>query len=159
MQSWENYYRGENYKKYFFTRHWIKLNDVLIDSNPDACCFICYLPSKLLLHHVTYENLFHEKLYRDVYILCFDCHTEVHFWLFGRVKVPLTPFWLLFSLRLRKLLFCVQSKEYGLLLLYSLTVVITGFIHLICFLFGELIMLTVWTLKKSLSTTAYLLNN
>lgn len=155
---YENY-AGENYKKYLHTPHWYRLNLKLIDSNPDAKCWICGTLSKLLIHHVSYANLFKERLYRDVFILCFDCHTQVHFWLFGKVKVPLKRWWLEFSMFTRKILFCIQSRQFIpflyfftawlILLFYRLTVIFTEFLLDVLF----------WSVRNSLSATMYLLKN
>jgi hypothetical protein len=76
------YYRGIHYPEYFKTKHWQKLNDTLIDSNRDAKCWICEISYTLLLHHERYDNLFHERLNRDVFCLCFTCHTQLHFYRF-----------------------------------------------------------------------------
>lgn len=85
------YYHGEHYPDYFKTRHWRELNEQLIDSNPKAKCWICHKKSTLLIHHVSYDNLFAEVYQVDIFILCFDCHTRVHFHRNGD-KVPLlTP--------------------------------------------------------------------
>lgn len=107
-----NYYRGENYKDYFNTRHWKKLNDELIDSNPDAKCYICRKKNTLLLHHVKYDNLFAEVLEVDVYILCFNCHTRTHFHLNGK-KVPLDPAILLKRMKLLKYTYHIRSFRLG----------------------------------------------
>lgn len=77
-----DFYRGENYSLYFRTAHWLKLNDQLIDSNSRAKCWICEKPYNLLIHHEKYDNLFNERLYRDIFILCFNCHTQLHFYHF-----------------------------------------------------------------------------
>jgi RNase P subunit RPR2 len=81
-----SYYR-QHYKLYLQTIWWQELNVQLIDSNPDAKCYICQKTNTLLLHHVKYDNLFREVLFKDVYILCFNCHTRTHFKLNGE-KIP-----------------------------------------------------------------------
>lgn len=99
-------------KTYLHSPHWYRLNDQLIDSNPDASCWICGKLSTLLLHHITYENLYKEELYKDVYILCFDCHTRVHFkpvLYFFRRKTPLEKHLLLRRMRFLKMISCIQK--------------------------------------------------
>lgn len=110
-----DFYNGRNYPLYFRTPHWEKLNDQLIDSNLKAKCWICEIPYNLLIHHEKYDNLFNERLYRDVFILCFRCHTQLHFYhllfIFKR-KTALN----VRSLRRRRLwlrlIFIVQNKRY-----------------------------------------------
>lgn len=75
---------GNNYKDYFLTNHWQKLKEELLYSNPKAKCWICSKKNTLLIHHVDYSSLFHEVLNRDVYIVCFNCHTRIHFPYFGK---------------------------------------------------------------------------
>lgn len=109
------YYTGKNYPLYFQTEHWLSLNDDYIYSNSDAKCWICQKTYTLLLHHEKYENLFNERLFRDVFILCFDCHTQLHFYrflFFFRRKTKLNPK----SLRKRRLylktLYCIRSRKF-----------------------------------------------
>jgi len=107
-----DYYRGENYPKYFKTPHWKNLNVELIDSNPDAKCWICQKTNTLLLHHVNYDNLFFEKLGRDVFILCYDCHTRTHYHRDG-TRVPMSEKELLKRMRLLKYTYPVRSFRLG----------------------------------------------
>lgn len=81
-------YTGKDYPLYFKTPHWQKLKEDLIYSNPNAKCWICGKKNTLLLHHVSYSNLLHELLNRDVFIVCFNCHTRIHFPYFSK-KTPL----------------------------------------------------------------------
>lgn len=73
-------YTGINYPRYFKTLWWQKIKVQYIYSNKNASCYICESRVGLLLHHEIY-NLFHEKLNHDVFTLCYDCHTQVHFYL------------------------------------------------------------------------------
>jgi len=107
-----DYFRGEHYPDYFKTRHWQQLKDQLIYSNPDAKCFICNRLDTLLIHHCKYDNLFNEELGRDVYILCFDCHTRTHFHRDGR-KVPLAEEVLVKRMKLLKYTYHVRSFKLG----------------------------------------------
>ena len=107
-----------SYPDYFLTDHWKALKeDILL--RRDSQCYICESWVRLLLHHVSYANLFKEKLYRDIYILCFNCHTKSHFWTVFKLKVPLRTNWLLFSMRIRKLIFYTQTKQFGKFFLFS----------------------------------------
>jgi hypothetical protein len=107
-------YRGENYKQYFKTPHWARLLDQLIYSNPDAHCWIDQKKSSLLPHHERYDNLFHEKEGRDIFVLCFDCHTQLHFPVKTRLftkKIPLLR-WNLKRRRLfLKLMNCIERRD------------------------------------------------
>jgi len=77
----------KHYRDYLKTRHWEELNNKLITQNPNAKCFICGRMDTLLIHHVRYDNLFFEKLYRDVYLVCFNGHERIHFRLHDDSKV------------------------------------------------------------------------
>ena len=98
------YYRS-HYYLYLQSSHWKNLKQKYIYSDSRACCWICGKTSTLIIHHVNYENLGYEKTcYRflvslrgDIVVLCFDCHTAVH-WLtiVGpiRVRVPMKKYYL-----------------------------------------------------------------
>lgn len=115
-------YTGIHYPDYFKTPWWKHLKVELIYSNPDAKCWICKSRERLLLHHEIY-NLFCEKLNRDIFILCFDCHTKLHFYkMFGFLKRKTklhTP-----NLKRRRLSLmveeCIRNKRYLLSLWYVL---------------------------------------
>jgi hypothetical protein len=87
VKEWINYYR-QHYADYLKTPHWSQLRIKYLNGN--ATCWICEQKIGLLLHHVRYDNLFNEKLYRDVYILCYTCHTRTHFTLLLKRKIALT---------------------------------------------------------------------
>ena len=124
-----NYYRGGNYPLYFLTPHWSELKEELIYSNPNAKCFICQITNRLLPHHFKYDNLFHEKamkvffffVFGDVVVVCFDCHTNIHFipvkifFIKFRIKVPVKKFFLLARMFYLRYKFCIQNKRYRLL--------------------------------------------
>lgn len=91
-----------NYPQYLKSRWWKHLNEKYIYSNPKAECWICTQKvrlywngrdesSNLLLHHVSYKNLGRERYLVDLFILCHNCHEQVHFWFFGEIKTPLAP--------------------------------------------------------------------
>lgn len=82
-------WRTVDYSLYLQSDHWKHLKKIHITDNPRACCWICGRKNKLLLHHVSYDHLYHEKLNIDIYIVCFDCHTKIHFSFFGLCKTPL----------------------------------------------------------------------
>lgn len=123
-----NQYVGENYKAYFQTNHWRKLKETLIYSNRDAKCWICEFPSNLLIHHESYDNLFKERLYKDIFIFCYGCHSQLHFRTFlhfFRIKTPLRKW----NLKRRRLflraIFCVRRRGIGLQIWYFLRYLIT----------------------------------
>lgn len=108
----KEYFIGEHYPDYFKTRWWKELNDALIDSNPDAKCWICGKTNTLLLHHVSYLNLFAEVLGIDIYILCFDCHTRTHFHLNGD-KVSLEKKVLVKRMKILKSTYRIRNFRLG----------------------------------------------
>lgn len=123
-----DYYKGEHYPKYFLTPHWKQLKEDLIYSNPDAKCWICSKKNTLLIHHERYDNLFHEELFRDIFILCFNCHTQLHFRKFLFIfnwKTKLT----VRELKKRRLIlkynYCLQNNQYRLSLWYLLLSTVT----------------------------------
>lgn len=131
-------YRFANYPNYIATKHWQNLREDIIFKR-GSHCYICGRVSTLLLHHISYENLFKEKLYRDVFILCFKCHNQVHFWTILKLKVPLTTNWLFLSMHARKLLYYTQNAQFGLMLIWFLFVVILGISYLYLAFFRKLI--------------------
>lgn len=70
----------DTYEAYLQTIWWKRLKKKLITANPHARCFVCENKFSLLLHHITYEHLMNERLGRDIYILCYTCHTNAHFY-------------------------------------------------------------------------------
>lgn len=125
----QNRFTGENYKEiYLKSSHWHQLTDKEIYSNPTAKCYIDEVKYSLLLHHCRYDNLFHEKLGRDVFILCYDCHNNVHFsklFIFFTRKTKLKKKYLLRRMYYLRLIFCIRNRRFipaiKALLLYTLT--------------------------------------
>lgn len=120
-------YTGVQYPKYFKTIWWKKLKVELIYSNPNAKCWICGSRATLLLHHEIY-NLFHEKLNRDIFILCFDCHTELHFYtqfFFLKRKTKLITRHLKIRRLHLKYNYCIHNKHYGKALYYIFSRIMT----------------------------------
>lgn len=106
------------YKEYLKTDHWRKLRIKYIYKNASACCWVCKKSptslekSYLVLHHVDYSNLYREYLYRDLFILCNNCHNEVHFILKGTIRLPLTRPVLIIRMRYLRVLVLLKKKEY-----------------------------------------------
>lgn len=103
---------AERYKAdYLTTPYWQWKRHQLVKQNP--LCWVCKTRNlkHLLPHHVSYANLYHERLYKDIYILCYTCHKGVHFWILGLLRVPLTRSALMISMRLRRLIFCMQKGQ------------------------------------------------
>lgn len=106
----KTYSQGE----YFQTSHWRLLNRKLIVNNNHSKCFICSKTNTLLLHHIRYDNLFNERLGRDVYILCFNCHQQVHFYSFLFIfkrKTPLERKRLMKRLYYLKIKYCIRKLK------------------------------------------------
>lgn len=129
-----SYYVGDRYRQYLLTDHWGELRNKYIFDNVEAKCWVCETPllmfekygvmsSNLLLHHVRYDNLFHERLYRDLYILCTDCHSGVHFTVYFRIfkfKTKLTRMRLYRKMILLKIRYCIRSSKFWLIPWYML---------------------------------------
>lgn len=116
-------YIGMRYPEYFKTEWWINLKVKLIYSNPDVKCWICERKDTLLIHHEIYANLFHEKLNKDIFILCFNCHTQLHFSHFMKIFHRKTPIrtWNLKRRRLfLRLQFVIQKGRLSLSIWYLL---------------------------------------
>lgn len=80
------------YQEYLLTDWWHDLRENYIGQNPKAKCWICGRREALLLHHVTYENLYSERMGRDLFIICFGkkgCHMRIHFKLRTGEKIKL----------------------------------------------------------------------
>lgn len=117
----EDAFIGGKYPLYFNTSHWKNLKEKCLYSNSNAKCFICEKTSTLLLHHEKYDNLFSERLYRDLFVLCFECHKQLHFYknVVGRkIKTKLTYR----NLKKRRLLmrsqYLLNSGRIGLSMVY-----------------------------------------
>lgn len=121
-------YFRKNYKLYFHTQWWHDLNDEHIYSNPNAKCWVSEITNTLIIHHISYENLFHEKKGRDFYVIGFDTHTQAHFYKFLFLwtrKVKMTKRSLLKRLRFLRYKYCIQNKRFGLALWYGLRYIMT----------------------------------
>lgn len=115
----QDYYR-RNYTLYFHTKWWRDLNDLLIDSDSDASCAICERwdtilahDEYLVIHHVSYENLFCEKLKRDIYIVCSKCHQSIHFYMLGLRKTTMSKRFLLKRMRFLKSIYCIRRLRFA----------------------------------------------
>jgi len=114
-------YIGIRYPEYFKTEWWTSLKEKLIYTNPNVKCWICSKKDTLLIHHEKYDNLFHERLGRDIFILCYECHSQLHFSLFLGIYKRKTPLktWNLKRRRLfLKLQNCIQIPNIGLSVWY-----------------------------------------
>jgi hypothetical protein len=143
-----------SYPEYLKTSHWHQLKQKYLWKK-DAVCYICNTWSRLLLHHITYDNLFSEKPFRDFYILCPDCHTKCHFWTQNMFKVPLAKGWLLLSLRMRKLGFFVHNRQFGLVLLWFLFLLFSSASTLLFYLLERVLL---FGLKMSWEVVKYFLS-
>ena len=78
-----------SYEEYLSSSHWQEITRSLIDLNPRARCWICGKRRHLLLHHVSYDHLGHERLGIDIYIVCYGCHEEIHWSVFLCKRIPI----------------------------------------------------------------------
>lgn len=77
----------DNYSDYLDSKHWAHLRRMYWESGQSHYCRICESTKKLVIHHRTYETLGYEDIYKDVVMLCQNCHEKIHF--FGNQKTPL----------------------------------------------------------------------
>jgi len=68
----------QEYKKYLKSPHWFKLRQIYIYDNPNVKCSKCGSVENLNLHHLNYNNLWHERP-SDLAVLCELCHYYAHF--------------------------------------------------------------------------------
>lgn len=71
----QKYFETRDYRIYLQTTHWKKFRNEVIKQRGNRC-ERCGCQEKLQVHHLRYE-LFKEK-YRDVFVLCDDCHQQEH---------------------------------------------------------------------------------
>jgi hypothetical protein len=125
-----DFYRGRNYPLYFQTWHWRTLKQVLLYENERAECFICGIKYHLLPHHFDYKSLFNERalfvffflVMGDVAVVCFDCHTKIHFKqvLWFRMKTPVKRYRLITRMFLLRYSYCIRHWQIRRLLVSNL---------------------------------------
>lgn len=98
-----------DYKRYFKS-----LIEKHITSNKYAKCCICdnWHKSQLTIHHERY-NIEHERLNRDLYIVCSwegACHTQIHY-LARMIKLPLNPLVLRKRRQMLRLRYCLTTRR------------------------------------------------
>lgn len=148
----------QNYQEYLSTKHWKNLKQKLI-YNDKRTCFICNSKSKLVIHHIDYSRLFKEKLYKDVYILCFSCHEKVHYWTTFRFKLPLIPTVLVLSIYIRKILFYTQNRQFILFLLYLFITVLISLFAIIIYLLKNLTYFLLWLIFQFINLIMIILKH
>jgi hypothetical protein len=110
------------YEKYLASPFWLQLKEKYIYSKKSAKCFICEKTYTLLLHHVKYQRLGKEQLLKihlfhvtgDVVIVCFDCHTKIHFIKllgFIKIRVPLKKYLLVKRMLFLRLVFLLGKHR------------------------------------------------
>lgn len=75
------------YEDYCNSNYFTRLKDMVRGRK----CFICRTLSAIIAHHVCYRNLGQERMGRDIYPVCFDCHAQIHHYtiLIFKKKTPL----------------------------------------------------------------------
>lgn len=108
------------YEEYRKTPYWRHLKYTYIYNNKDAHCWICEGTYNLFLHHVRYNMFFKEKLGKSFYIICGDCHDQIHFFriLFYKKKLELKRRNLLIRQRYLRFKYCVLNRKFLLSLYY-----------------------------------------
>ena len=64
------------YEQYLNSKEWKKLRKIIFERDKNKCC-ICKINEASDVHHLTYKNLFNEKM-EDLISVCRDCHLEIH---------------------------------------------------------------------------------
>ena len=70
---------NKRYKKYLFSEEWGQIKVDLIQIRGAKCerCKCARLPTKLQVHHLTYDRIFNEEP-EDLILLCASCHMKEH---------------------------------------------------------------------------------
>lgn len=64
------------YDRYLESGHWLKFRLYMPHEYPE--CVFCDCEEALLVHHSNYDHLGKEDEYRDVIVLCGECHEAFH---------------------------------------------------------------------------------
>lgn len=115
LSKYQKQYAGE----YLMSTHWEKLKKQHIYSKSDVKCWICSHKRSLLLHHENYTNLYKEQFEKDIFVLCYNCHTQLHFstfLFFFKRKTPLIPKYLKRRRLFLRLRFCTRNGQVGLII-------------------------------------------
>jgi len=74
----ENYKKRIEFKRYTAnSKNWKKLKKERLAKDNNSCILCKTKDKKLLIHHITYKNLYHEEI-NDVVTLCISCHNKIH---------------------------------------------------------------------------------
>jgi hypothetical protein len=65
------------YKQYLKTNHWREFRAYVLKELGEVCTDCGATDVRFDVHHLTYENLWHEEL-EDVVVLCHSCHWDRH---------------------------------------------------------------------------------
>jgi len=68
--------KRRNYSKYLKSKEWGEKRKWILERD-ENCCQECRSEEKLVVHHLTYENIFKE-LDTDLITLCDKCHNKIH---------------------------------------------------------------------------------
>ena len=73
---WQSQSHKSNYRRYLKSLDWYLIRQKMLK----ICeyeCELCESKKKLEVHHMTYDNLFEERL-SDLMVLCEECHADQH---------------------------------------------------------------------------------
>lgn len=65
-----------NYKEYLKSDYWLGIREQVYERDGHKCK-LCDSPKNICVHHLSYENLYNEKL-EDLVTLCRKCHYIIH---------------------------------------------------------------------------------
>lgn len=70
-----------SYDQYLLSDEWKEKTRKRAEIDNYKCC-MCgsggTMNNKLQTHHITYRDLYHEDIYKDLLTLCENCHKSVH---------------------------------------------------------------------------------
>ncbi|KKL98508.1 hypothetical protein LCGC14_1823690 [marine sediment metagenome] len=72
-----------SYKAYLSSTEWQEKRELVLKR--DKCCQHCNSTDNLLVHHITYEHIFHEHM-EDLITLCKKCHFKEHPELLNKIQ-------------------------------------------------------------------------
>ncbi len=67
----------QDYSNYLKSSHWIGTREKRIDIDNHRC-YLCGKKRHLNVHHISYKNLGHEDVNKDLVTLCRECHKMLH---------------------------------------------------------------------------------
>ncbi len=67
----------QDYSNYLKSAHWAETREKRLELDKHRC-YLCGKKKHLNVHHISYKNLGHENVSRDLVTLCRECHKMLH---------------------------------------------------------------------------------